>query len=274
MATPKKPVPAHDVKARLAVKIASLDDPVALVIESYIDSLALPFSHSAVPGSDLATTPFVEHFLTRLRFHHAANDDVLNKKSFEFAFKHACLAAGRTAGISVSATHPGQDITVDGVPMSLKTEAEKRISPRSLKISKFMEARWIRDCKSQNDFHARIPSILAHMAHYERLLVLRIFRRLESKPPSVRYDLVEIPLGLLKRIGTLAPSDFIPPRSASGGGGSAVVKDGAAKLFTLRLDGSVEKVTISGLDLSRCAQHASWTVSVPAGLVAAKEEGD
>ena len=273
MSTAERPDPARGVIGRLAGKIATLDESAALVVETYLDSLALPFSQDVAAGSDIVVPLFAGHFLTRLRFHHAANDDVLNKKAFEFAFKHACIAAGRKAEITTSAVHPGQDISVDGVPISLKTEAEKKISTHSLKISKFMEARWIRDCKSERDFHARVSAITAHMAHYDRLLVLRVFRMLEAPTPSVRYDLVEIPLGILRMISTLRSTDFQPPGKKSGGS-SAVVKDGPRKVFTLRLDGSVEKVTISGLAMSYCTPHASWTVAVPAGLVAAKEEGE
>ncbi len=82
------------------------------------------------------------------------------------------MAAGRQAVIETSSVNPGHDITVDGVRISLKTEAETKISRRSVKISKFMEARWIRDCKTGEEFQLGSRRVLAHMKNYERVFVL------------------------------------------------------------------------------------------------------
>jgi hypothetical protein len=261
-----------NLKGRLALKINKLDDDVCRVIEMYVDYLNLKWKEEVSSDSDIVTAAFSKNFRTRLQLHHAANEEVFNKKSFEFAFKNASIAADRTAVIETSAVNPGHDVTVDGVRFSLKTEADKKIRPKSIKISKLMEARWIRECVTGEDFRRGVKRILEHLSHYERVLILRAFR---FDPPTseVRYDLLEIPLGVLRRIESIGPADF-KPRSAKSGGSSALVKDPSGRLFALRLDGSVEKVTISGLGVESCLMHASWTISIPESITAAKEEGE
>lgn len=83
--------------------------------------------------------------------------------------------------------------------------------------------------------------------------MLRFFQRQDD---VVEYQLVEIPVALLNRVASLAPADF-SPRTAQGGS-TARVKNGAEVVFSLRLDGSDGKITISNLKLSECVVHGTW----------------
>ncbi|MBY0523369.1 MAG: hypothetical protein K2R98_08215 [Gemmataceae bacterium] len=165
----------------------------------------------------------------------------------------------------------GHDITVDGVAFSMKTEAGASISATHLKISKFMEARWIRECKTGVDFHRGMAKLLKHLSHYQRIIVLRVFHVTEPVA-GVRYDLVEIPHRLLSRVSTLNPVDFSPRRVS--GTSRATVKLGGQDAFHVRLDGSVEKVTIDRLDIQRCRPHASWTVENPLAEIPDTQDED
>jgi type II restriction enzyme len=170
--------------------------------------------------------------------------------------KAPSIAAGRTAKIVSSQTNPGADVIVDSEAFSLKTEAAKSIKEDSLTISKLMEARWIRDCNTQKDFSEQVTSkVLGHLREYQRILCLRSFERSEKQ---VEYELVEIPVELLELVGQLSPADF--SEKTRGGGSSAWVKRGGSRAFRIALDGSVEKVSVSGLNKSLCIVHGTWLI--------------
>lgn len=77
----------------------------------------------------------------------------------------------------------------------------------------------------------------------------------------LRYDLREIPNSVLALVEGLGPQDFTPLTRA--GGTAANVQHNGSKAFRLVLDGSVEKITISGLDVNLCPLHAWWELGHP-----------
>lgn len=155
-------------------------------------------------------------------------------------------------------THRGADLEVDGRFYSLKTEAAKGLNPKSITISKLMEARWIRDLRGPEDAPEQIRNrVLSHLDEYERIFILRSYGGAER----VRYDLREIPKAVLARVADLVSEDFGKLTKANGT--SAKVLHGNKVAFTLRLDGSVEKVTVSGLDVDLCPLHAWWELGRP-----------
>ena len=220
------------------------------------------------PASDIAVEAFRVSFRNRLLLHHAANESKLTKKAFEYAFRAASAAAGRSAAIVDSQTNPGADVIVDGEDFSLKTEAAKSLRPGFITISKLSEGRWIQQCSSMEELaQATVTRIPAHLLQYDRILTLRA-RDLSAT--RVLYELVEIPRSVLLNIQNLKPGDF-SPRTAQGGS-SAGINISGQRAFTLRLDGSDGKVTISGLDVRLCFHHCSW--SVPTVAPAAEDESE
>jgi len=207
------------------------------------------------PNSDLMTPAFVEDFSARLIAYHALHEQKLTKKTFEFVFCGACRAAGSNAVITSSPVNPGVDVTVDGIRYSLKTEGAAGMTKSSITISKLMEARWIRECESPGDF-AREASrrISEHLQHYQRIITLRAF----EYDSVIEYDLIEIPLSILKYVEKLEARNFTQ-RTRNGGSSARIVLEGK-QLFTLRLDGSVEKVTVSNLRMDVCRIHGSWRI--------------
>src|SRR5205807_9520799 len=106
--------------------------------------------------------------------------------------------------------------------------------------------------------------------------------------------LVEIPLEILQKIGNLTVADFTT-RGAEGGTTGRVSlsrwfgqlelvaeevpirgrpRKGGPKRedFSLRLDGSDGKVTISRLPMQLCTRHASWFIPAPLGVIDEVEE--
>lgn len=214
------------------------------------------------PDSDLVTEDFAEAFAARLLIHHGVTQSVMKKRRFEYALKQTAEAVGHEVKLARSSTNPGEDVWIDGTKFSLKTEAAKNISRRKITISKFQEARWIRDCGSPSEFaEGAKKNVGGHLRKYERILMLRAFR-LKRDPsrhqPSVRYDLVEIPVEVLMRITDLPASEFQEPSRVNSSGANVVDANGE-RLFRLTLDGADEKVTIRSLLVDACFEHGSWT---------------
>lgn len=226
------------------------------ILLEMIAALNRPIDVNIEKDSDIATDEFVADFTGRLASYHAFNEQKLTKKTFEFIFKNACLAAGRQAEITQNSVFAGADVIVDGTSFSLKTEGAKSMNKNSIVISKLMEARWIRDCQNAEELcHAARERVVAHLQKYDRILVLRAF----EDESCFRYVLREVPPELLMKIGQSSPTDF-SPRTKNGSSRTTVFENGE-KAFSLTLDGSVEKITISGLSTALCKHHASWRVT-------------
>jgi hypothetical protein len=218
-----------------------------------------PISDHEIFGSQV----FYEYFSNVLLIHHATNDDKFKKKAFEFAFRGACEFMQLKARITASQTNPGEDVTVDGVKYSLKTEADQSISTRSIKISKLMEARWIRDLSGKTDRGPQaVQRILKHLKNYDKIVTLRAFdRKKDNVRTGVLYELWEINKQVLEQIAGLAEKDFTLP-TMNNSFSANVIEAGKGRVFTLRMDGSVEKITIGGLGVEYCEKHASWLIPV------------
>ena len=208
--------------------------------------------------SDLMAGGFAEYLGNALRLHHATSKEKFKKKSFEYAFAAAAQHAGHSVRITSQATVAGADLVMDGtVRCSLKTEAAAGLNKNMIMISKFSEARWIRECRTPEEFwRETVTRIARHLHEYDRVFTLRAY---DIARNHVRYDLVEIPLELLQRAKTLRPADF-SPRTANGSSSATVLDADGRPAFRVRLDGSVEKVTISGLPVAKCMVHASWAI--------------
>lgn len=250
--------PTQGARSRVLKKLKGVDESACQILETMIDSLGGPLLEEILPDSDIALPAFAQNFRQRLQIHHATHEEVFKKKTFEFAFKAASIAAGKRAIIDPNESNPGHDVMVDGGKFSLKTEGGKKISANRITISKLMEARWIRDCYTGEDFQRGMQHLLRHFSHYERVITLRA-RRVCSPFVGVEYQLLEIPLDLFLAVKNLRAEDF-RPRGEKSGGSSAVVRYKGQEAFKLVLDGSVEKVTVKQLKKSLCTLHATWVV--------------
>jgi hypothetical protein len=227
----------------------------------------------------------------RLLGHHLKTPHKLNKRQFEYVFVGASKKEGWDASITEDSTNPGEDVKVNGTSYSLKTEAAKGIKEDRITISKLMEARWIREADTADDFLSGVNKyIVPHLKRYERILMLRAFsldrndveqalskqdlfdtdnrsgkldaddflERTEETDRYIRYDLVEIPRSHLLKLEQLSPSDF--DTDYDSGSARVSVESGGQRLFEVFFDGSVEKITVRNLLVSECHEHASWTV--------------
>jgi type II restriction enzyme len=239
----------HEIAPQLTATRLMLLNRMALALQAQFDS-------SSNPESDFATPLFSEYFASRLLIHHAVVEEKLNKKSFEYIFRDALRCDGKTAEIAVSNVYPGADLLVDEARISLKTEASKNIRQDRITISKLMEAPWIRDQDASGLARLAADKLREHLASYDRIFMLRAFN---LKTNKVKYDLVEIPHGLLS-LGANIDSGDITLSLGRSGGGSVTIWQNGREAFTLRLDGSVEKVTITNLRVALCTVHATWCI--------------
>ena len=90
-------------------------------------------------NSDLINNDFLANFGNRLVAHHVVSKQALSKDKFEFAFEASLNESGFVAKLVDSRTNRGHDITINSIPVSLKTEAAKNIKIDQLHISKWME---------------------------------------------------------------------------------------------------------------------------------------
>ena len=242
----------HPEFARLIAQLNSGQIDLLMEMARY---MTVRVDESVSETSDILTPKFRANFSNRLLLHHATHVEKLTKKSFEYAMCAAFQSDGHNAEIVADSTNPGPDLIVDSVKYSLKTEAASSIHAQRITISKLMEARWIRDCRTREDFSQYTKErVVTHLQKYDRVLMLRAF----SVSGGVRYDLIEIPIDLLLSIRQLSPNHF--RERTNGGGSGADVMKGDVRLFSIRYDGSVEKVTINNLATSFCILHGSWII--------------
>lgn len=240
---------------RLVNALKKLTDNQIRILAELAEKLGNSIKKPTKIDSDFVTQEFWEDFSARLLAYHAFHEERLTKKSFEYLILASSNSTGKTAKLITNSNHPGQDIIIDNVNFSLKTEGSKSIKKDELTISKLMEARWIRDCKTKQQFVQSIQDhIMSHLSSYERIFCLRSF----DKDDDLEYELVEIPLDLLELVSQIQAS-HLGPFTKNGGCSANVIHQGK-KAFTLRLDGSVEKVTVANLKIENCIRHAVWKV--------------
>lgn len=155
--------------------------------------------------------------------------------------------------------HPGHDITVEGVPWSLKTQGDANIKSNVLHISKFMElgkGQW----QTEADLHGLRDRFLTHLKGYDRIFQLRYTRSFDDLDnPIHSYELVEIPKKLLLECRR---GEF-EMRMNSGQNpkpGYCTVRDRKREVrFQLYFDGGTErKLQIKNLQKKLCIVHATW----------------
>jgi hypothetical protein len=153
--------------------------------------------------------------------------------------------------------NPGHDITIGSVKFSLKTQANKGISRKSVYISKFMElgkGQWGDD---EQDLIGLREQFFSHMKFYDRILVLRT---VSKAPDGWEYELVEIPKALLQQAsgGTLR---MMHGSTQNPKPGYCDVRDSNGDpLFQLYFDGGTErKLQIKGINIENCIVHARWS---------------
>lgn len=221
-------------------------------IKAAVLAFRMPRLFWRAPDSDTVNKAVLENLGDRLLSHHAISRQSLSKGPFEFAFEAALNASNIPAQLVKSRTNRGHDITILGVPISLKTEAAQNIKADTIHVSKWMElgkGEWVL---------SRLRDVfLEHMQSYERIFTLRC---LSSDPSGIKYELVEIPKQLLlEATNCVFEVRKMSKQKPKPGYGYVKKADGTLK-FSLYFDGGTErKLQIKHLRKDLCKVHATWT---------------
>ena len=240
-----------DLRARLAAELLNLSASQMEWVQGVINQFQLPCSYKRHPASNFITDEVLERVGDALRIHHAFSRQALSKDRFEFAMERALKLSGITADLVTSRTNRGHDITVSGVPISLKTEAANNIRYDMIHISKWMELG-----RGEWQLPLLLQLFLDHMQGYDRIFTLR---RLEPGPERYAYEFVEIPKALMQQA---AGAQLVVQEESRQNPkpGYGYVKDNAGSLnYALYFDGGTErKLQIKSLRKSLCIVHATW----------------
>ncbi|MDX1370142.1 hypothetical protein [Pseudomonas sp.] len=204
-----------------------------------------------LPDSDFVTEGVLDDLGDRLLTHHANSRQALSKDRFEYALEASLNAAGIEAALEKNPTNRGHDITIDGVPVNLKTQANAAIREDRIHVSKWMElgrGAWDIDFQRQQ--------FLAHLQGYDRIFTMRC---LSKELEHVKYEFVEIPKSLLLESAT-APIEHMANSTQSLIPAYVKVRDATGGIkFELYFDaGGERKLQVKNIRKDLCRVHATW----------------
>jgi hypothetical protein len=237
--------------AQIALGLEALTPTQIDLVRNVVSKLSTKTVGYRNPQSDFITDEGLNSIGDAILAHHSMAQRPLSKESFEHALAGALNKAGQVAQLAKRG-NPGQDITVDGVPISLKTQADASIKPDELFISKWMElgsGNWIlTELRDQ---------FLTHLNNYKRVFQFRCHRQGQT---GFLYELVEIPMALLREAKN-AELEFSDRSKQEIQCGYGRVTDTAGRLkFALYFDGGSErKLQLKYLRKDLCVLHATWS---------------
>ncbi|MGH9393571.1 MAG: hypothetical protein ACRD1E_05325, partial [Terriglobales bacterium] len=185
------PIDAARIRALIG-RLSRLSESQGSAIENIVTQFERSFRFVGNPVSDLISDCMLREFGDTLRIHHCFSAEAFTKDKFEYALERV----GNFCGLSAARAprgNRGHDITIRGVPFSLKTQADAKIRANFIHISKFMELGRGQWGDKPADLEGLRDSFLGHMQGYERILTLRYFRDRQEHA----YEMVEIPKALL-----------------------------------------------------------------------------
>ncbi len=248
---------AIDLLGGISAKLPKLTQGQLFWLSKVIDNYANPYE-SRLLATTLFNEAMLQDFGDALRTHHSFSQEPCTKDKFEYILEQTLKINGTRAELAKKG-NPGHDITIEGIAVSLKSQADKGIKRDRIWISKFHElgkGEWTDKPKQLEGLRAQF---LAHLTHYERIFTLRCVER----APNWEYQLVEIPKAIL----ALASTGTLEMRTASTQypkPGYCHVNSGGNRLFSLYFDGGTErKLQLKDLLVSKCILHAEWRFYSP-----------
>ncbi len=209
--------------------------------------------------SDLFDEVILQNFGDAMRVHHSFSSEPFSKDKFEYVLVNVLKISGLKAELAPKG-NPGYDATVGDVRLSLKIQADKDIKESTIWISKFMELGkgiWGED-------HANLEGLrdqfLNHVENYEKILSLRAIK----KAPNWQYELVEIPISVLKLASSSELEMKVNSRQFPKPGYCYVRNEQGQNIFSLSFDGGGErKLQVKNLRKEYCQVHAKWEFFIP-----------
>ena len=213
----------------------------------------------SIHESDIIDGETLYNFGDALRIHHSFSIEPFSKDKFEYVLEQTLNINSPIASLAPKG-NPGYDITINGITVSLKTQADKNIKEDKIWISKFMELGKGEWGDNPQDLIGLRDSFLNHMKSYEKILTLRTL----EKGPVWKYELVEIPKSLLilAKQGELEMK--LESKQFPKPGYCHVPQKKGQKKFQLYFDGGGErKLQVKNLLKKYCLVHATWEFGIP-----------
>lgn len=246
--------------SKLSASIKTLSDGQMSLIQESVDAFNKPYINiERNSTSDLVSEKFLYDFGDLLRIHHCYSKQPFSKDKFEYALERVCNINNLNAKLS-TAGNPGNDITIDGIGFSLKTQADSNIRAGKVHISKFMELGKGNWSDKIEDLIGLRQQFFNHMRSYERILTLRC---LDKKVEHYKYELVEIPKKLLLEAEHGELSIQTDSKQNPKPGYCRVKDKNGNEKYQLYFDGGGErKLQVKNLLKEYCTVHAQWEFSL------------
>jgi type II restriction enzyme len=252
----------HDRIAALFSSIPALTEGQVYWLSQVVGIFRAPHSFQLLETS-LLDDVTLNNFGDALRIHHSFSAESFSKDKFEYVLEEVLNLSGRDAR-SFGRRQVGADIEIDGVNVSLKTQADKNIKDDVIWISKFRELGGAPWGDNLDDLVGLRQLFLDHMNAYERIFTLRAL----SRGPNWKYELVEIPKALLEMASGGRLEMKMDSRQFPKPGYCYVEDESGQQLFQLYFDGGGErKLQVKHLLKSKCIVHATWEFTIEAELV-------
>ena len=251
---------SEDRIEKILKNLKRLNSSQLLTVDRLTTQLLTPFVQIIRnDSSDIVTEEILWGLGDTLRMHHGLSKEAFSKDKFEYALERVLLDSGVNAQLARTG-NPGNDIEIEGIKVSLKTQADGKIKRDFLWISKFMElgkGKWGNDPEDLNNL---MTMFLNHMRDYERIFSLRC---LNKGPRIWTYELVEIPLELLHEAKDGRLEMKLNSKQSPKPGYCYVYDRNERLKFQLYFDGGGErKLQISKLRKDLCIVHASWSFEI------------
>lgn len=209
-----------------------------------------------MPDGELFTPAFLEKLQHWIEVHHSVYPHLPPQGIyFESLVERVFLLTGwaRDQVVLTNPNSPRADITVGSTRLSLKTETGNITRRNLISITKL--------CTTETGewtSEALIGHALAHLSRYEGILMLRAIWEREN---IIDYQLVEIPLDLLRK---MEGCQALPVGRRQGRKSLGFdLREGGEVLFHVHFDGADGKCQLRGLRVDRCVMLAEWEQVVP-----------
>ncbi len=227
-----------------------------------VESLSSPPQAQVKEPGTWLTPEWIEYFGLALSVHHGTTTEPLAQKAFETVFQNACESVGWKVDKPESETWRFLDLVLqrnNGAEhkLSLKSTAQKRLSAKTVHISKLTEAAWVQDMRTARDRREQTVNLFQqYVDAVDSIMMLRAFRRPKQRQttPS-KYQLIEIPTETFRSL-------FKSPLHAFNADGPTIdcSYGGFDMAARVSLDRSDAKITIKAIQIAACTEHVTWEI--------------
>jgi hypothetical protein len=203
-----------------------------------------------VPAIELLGETFLANVQTLVQMHHTIYPRLPPQGVFfEALVEQAFRLSGWPANevVPTNSNSPRYDLLIGTTRLSIKSETGKATKPTKISITKL--------CTTETGEwtpRALVNHAVAHIDRHDRMLMLRAI----WKPSEFDYQLVEIPLELLKRMRN-AQFSRVGVRAGRGSVGGDVMVE-SERVFHVHFDGADGKCQIRGLLMRHCTTLREW----------------